>query len=86
VPALSTIVQKGNIVEWISVNDRLPEDGDAIIAYGKWTGEIAGDMDYQVSSGTWDAKRKFVILDSDYYTAELIGVTHWMPLPPPPKE
>ena len=57
--------------EWISVDDRLPEDGDVVISCTNknfvYAGELIGD--------TW-------FLDNDSWTAT---VTHWMPLPHPPK-
>ena len=57
--------------QWISVDDRLPEDDEIVIICTDenfiYAGELVGD--------TW-------ILDNDSWTAT---VTHWMPLPQPPK-
>ena len=57
------------VQEWISVDDRLPEDGDVVIICTNknfvYAGELIGD--------TW-------FLDNDSWTAT---VTHWMPLPQP---
>ena len=57
------------VQEWISVEDRLPEDGDVVIICTNknfvYAGELIGD--------TW-------FLDNDSWTAT---VTHWMPLPHP---
>ena len=59
------------VQEWVSVDDRLPEDGDVVIICTNknfvYAGELIGD--------TW-------FLDNDSWTAT---VTHWMPLPQPPK-
>ena len=59
------------VQEWISVNDRLPDDDEVVIICTDknfvYAGELIGD--------TW-------FLDNDSWTAT---VTHWMPLPQPPK-
>ena len=59
------------VQEWISVNDRLPEEDETVIICTDknfiYAGELIGD--------TW-------FLDNDSWTAT---VTHWMPLPQPPK-
>ena len=59
------------VQEWISVDDRLPGDEEAVIICTNknfvYAGELIGD--------TW-------FLDNDSWTAT---VTHWMPLPKPPK-
>jgi len=58
---------------WIPVSERLPEPGEAE-CYRVWIpNEVYGDdvvWDFDDSNGVW---------------AE-VGVTHWMPLPPPLKE
>lgn len=64
--------------EWISVNEKLPEVGqNVLIYYPKWDGD-----EIQVAK-----------LDCDALTFDICGefnvgtgvVTHWMPLPEPPK-
>ena len=75
--------------EWISVKDRLPEklptkikipylcDGESIrvlLYSAKEEKEYAGYYDYQL--------RRFFTVDDSV----IGGVTHWMPLPEPPKE
>ena len=59
------------VQEWISVDDRLPDDDEVVIICTDknfvYAGELIGD--------TW-------FLDNDSWTAT---VTHWMPLPEPPK-
>ena len=59
------------VQEWISVDDRLPDDDEVVIICTDknfvYAGELIGD--------TW-------FLDNDSWTAT---VTHWMPLPKPPK-
>jgi hypothetical protein len=76
-------VQKGNIVEWISVKDRLPEEWEQVLITGMSTsgaplgvhlGELRDGWHFALSEdGGCDPN-----LDEN--------VTHWMPLPTPPKE
>lgn len=63
--------------EWISVEDRLPENGDDVLcaidnAWGntKVTGRYDGGWYYPSTSL--------------FSSSMLQGVTHWMPLPKPP--
>ena len=59
------------VQEWVSVDDRLPEDGEVVIIYTDknfvYAGELIGD--------TW-------FLDNDSWEAT---ATHWTPAPQPPK-
>ncbi len=55
-------------MEWISVEDRLPEKYQPVIAY--LPGIIYSDQHVQMIKW-WDA--------------DVVEVTHWMPLPEPPK-
>ena len=57
---------------WIPTSDRLPKERDEVICY---------DLEF----GVMQAQYKFEIwwLDNDSWIAEY--VTHWMPLPEPPK-
>ena len=62
------------VQEWISVKDRLPESGkDAVMIALRW-GEV--DIGW-CEEGRWGSE--FV---NEYDDGE---VTHWMPLPQPPK-
>ena len=65
--------------EWISVKDRLPERGQAVLCYrGDFRGDMMNTYVY-LGSGNWED-------DYGYRgTAEHEGITHWMPLPEPPK-
>lgn len=63
-------------MNWISVKDRLPEDGQVVLVImPKGTVTLGG---IRKKTQTWD-----VFLDMAIWTAE---PTHWMPLPAPPKE
>lgn len=69
--------------EWISVDERLPEDNgdelivcteDGFVGAARFTAVIEEGFCWMENEG------------SDFYDGDLIeGVTHWMPLPKPPK-
>ena len=59
------------VQEWISVDDRLPEKDEIVIICADENFIYAGEL----VGDTW-------FLDNDSWTAT---VTHWMPLPQPPK-
>lgn len=61
--------------EWISVKDRPPNAGEWIIVYP--TRSVIGDVAeaYYIGDG---------VFTDEYYNFR--GITHWMPLPEPPKE
>jgi hypothetical protein len=61
--------------EWISVRERLPEEWRhvAVVLYGKVT---AGFLSH-------DMKPRWYVLSEGGYQTD--NVTHWMPLPEPPK-
>ena len=68
------------VQEWISVEDRLPEKHDRFICTYKFNSnsemQFVGVLDYYASDQYphWQHESAGVI------------VTHWMPLPEPPKE
>lgn len=70
------------VVRWTSVSDRLPEPETNVIAF-------VGDY-IEILSYRYDRRGKlaFMYMDDSGYWHERIrpGVTHWMPLPTPPKE
>jgi uncharacterized protein DUF551 len=57
--------------QWISVKDRLPEKEKKVLVYAKY---FETTQDSLTKYGDW--------LDSDPQA----NITHWMPLPEPPKE
>lgn len=67
------------MAEWISVNERLPEDDKAVLTCGP-------------RGGMYIAKAYGYKIDPKYLwwkmvgTNKFISVTHWMPLPEPPRE
>lgn len=59
------------MAEWISVKDRLPEEGEVVVIYIK--------PEVGVGYAETDI---YLMGDFDEYSE---AVTHWMPLPEPPK-
>ena len=57
---------------WISVTDRFPQDDDYVLV---WVNGTYRDMAYR-DEGVW--------YDEEHN--HLKNITHWMPLPEPPKE
>lgn len=55
--------------EWINVSDRLPDDCEKVLVYGK--------------SGKQNVARYFARREA-FIGCGNFSVTHWMPLPPPP--
>ena len=69
--------------KWIPVTERLPDkDGEYLV---RFTDKAIANAEYESKYGSfgywldimWDG-------DADWYP--YVGVTHWMPLPEPPKE
>lgn len=75
-------------MEWISVKDRLPDERDTYIVYTDdtsenvsepiWSKEVVLTAEFDEYGWSW---REGV---NDYDITNF--VTHWMPLPEPPKE
>lgn len=65
--------------EWISVKDRLPDKEDLfLISYGE---------SREITIGLWNFRNnRFEETEIEWFGYEITGVTHWMPLPEPPKE
>ena len=77
------------VQEWISVDDRLPEESGLYITFGctavpvRWFHNFDKDMG---KFGAWwnydtDGKKQ-----PRYRFIEAEDITHWMPMPEPPKE
>ena len=62
------------VQEWISVDERLPDDNDRVIAFRPNESETSA-YKYCVMWG-WSVKVSL---------KQHRGITHWMPLPEPPK-
>lgn len=64
-------------MQWISVKDRLPNINKPILMYGENIGII--------EPANYDKDFDGDPIFTDEYGTEYFGVTHWMPLPEPPK-
>lgn len=98
--ALKDAVDELTMTEWISVKDRLPsQDGYYLVAYKLQTVPLIWQFDVYpfaldlYNTDKFDFPRKkykgksgFYFYDSEYGFCENSRVTHWMPLPKPPKE
>ncbi len=72
-------------MEWISVEDELPKNGQRVRVYGQYEGELYEGDKMITAEGDWGSCGHFgVYLPADYYYAAVVKCTHWMPLPPPP--
>lgn len=76
------LIANGVVVqEWISVKDRLPEHGDRVlVAFAKRLGGGVASAKFKlgVSVDGW-------YCDGTFYELGINFITHWMPLPEPPK-
>lgn len=61
--------------EWISVEDRLPENKTAVLIHDERHKHTLGGPLFKA----------MYFANSERHWGEHIGVTHWMPLPEPPK-
>lgn len=59
------------VQEWISVKDRLPKNFSTVVGYEPGNG--IGEVNYEHEKFEWADDEKMAF------------VTHWMPLPQPPK-
>jgi len=64
-------------MEWISVKDKLPEEGENVLIYEEAYSEVG-----YLFRGKWRS------METDFCGEpyELEDVTHWMYLPEPPKK
>jgi len=71
-------------MEWISVKDKLPQDCANILYYERQCGVFKGFY-----SGGWHTDEDNLGVNGGGYITDEVSqelVTHWMPLPEPPKE
>ena len=78
------LVPKGvTVQEWISGKDRLPDTAERVLVCKTWLGRVYKPeygyyQDFPNQNGCW-----YVLTEFGYYPQR--EVTHWMPLPQPPK-
>ncbi len=65
-------------MEWISVDDRMPQEGEKVLIYIPFRGVHLNYVSY-VEGGKW-------FVPAMYGRNNITDVTHWLPLPEPPKE
>jgi len=63
-------------MKWISVKERLPEEGDSVLFYDSGLGDIEVGQFIRVG---WHPEWADTIINAK-------RVTHWMVLPEPPEE
>lgn len=61
-------------MEWISVEDKLPNESERVLSISKFENEIKVDYFIYLPEIIWVCRLEDEI------------VTHWMPLPKPPEE
>ena len=66
-------------MEWISVEDRLPEEHQDVLIFWKGKIDVAFLINYNL--GFWRSPR-----DEDEESPFPVSASHWMELPKPPKE
>ena len=64
------------VQEWVSCKDRLPEDDSDVLAYLR-IGEESRIFPANYAKGMW--------FDCVFNTPATERITHWMPIPQPPK-
>jgi len=69
--------------EWISIGDRLPPRQKKVLIIEKGGRCIVGY--YGSSSGSYEGDDFWAALTGGYDSYPTTNVTHWMPLPEPPK-
>lgn len=69
------------MTEWISVKDRLPEEGIYVLTYDERNDEMRVDSIVFVPE---DEKTPYIWYCRLY--SDWDSVSHWMPLPKPPEE
>lgn len=70
----------GHKSEWISVDERLPEEKTRVLGYSRLLDEICC---YDIAKDTTEIQ--WWTEDNGWYRASELNITHWMPLPETPK-
>lgn len=65
-------------MEWISVNDKLPSNSDEVLVY-----DVEND---EVIIGVYLYSKPTFPVFGIFGRGQVFDITHWMPLPSPPKE
>lgn len=70
--------------KWISVEERLPEQGQLVLVWGKRWFDDAAKIIVAYYSGDWRAS-ELAWTDDGIEEATVSDVTHWQPLPERPE-
>src|SRR5690606_583067 len=70
-------------LQWISVADRLPDERERVLAFGRIRSTNLGPGKLGISVAWRIADRYFTDGASNVFGA-MLCVTHWMPIPAPP--
>lgn len=73
--------------EWVSVAERLPEPNEKCLIAAKWGDRVVIDLGELVPSFDIITKEESYdwLITYDWDEGEGFEITHWMPLPEPPK-
>ena len=71
---------EGNGPHWVSVEERLPKETKLVVTYGK------SRVSFGYNILLYDADADKEVVEWFDYCGNKENVTHWMPLPEPPKE
>ena len=71
------------MAEWISVNDRLPDSNEDVLVCVIDSGEPCVMYGVRLNDGEWEWEGDAI---GGWWEPLDLQVTHWMPLPEPPKE
>ena len=76
---LKTLIDMQHTIgEWVSVEDKLPDKcGNYLVYFGKGDGIKMKTAFWLTGKRIWKGAEAYSTLN---------GITHWMPLPEPPKE
>lgn len=72
--------------EWISVEERLPEITETVLIAYKEKWEWETEWIFDVDVGSLDITGREWNTYHDLYEGQELHITHWMPLPEPPKK
>lgn len=75
-------------MEWISVQNKLPEEKEVVVVYQEWKNAVTLGYWFEMFPNVkfWQALRTPYDAAYDIPWVGAGRVTHWMPLPEPPKE
>lgn len=72
--------------KWIPVSERLPEIGEIVLAYIDELGLIIRAKIVDTKDYRGERRIDWARVDKDPFFLSCYTITHWMPLPEPPKE